>query len=89
MHLSDGKTIVAVASWLVAIEPAAEGQVRESLARLPGAEARSTVNGRLVVVSECASHDLEGLAERLRSIAGVMDVALVAAHEDRPEEAPE
>ena len=89
MHQSDGNTIVAVASWLVAIEPGTEEQVRKSLAHLPGAEARATVNGRLVVVSECATHDLEGFAERLRSIGGVMDVALVAAHEDRPEEAPE
>ena len=89
MHQRDGNAIVAVASWLVVVDPAAEEQVRESLAHLPGAEARTTVNGRLVVVSECAAHDLEGFADRLRSIAGVMDVALVAAHEDRPEEAPE
>ena len=89
MSQSDGEAIVAVASWLVVVEPAAEEQVRASLARLPGAEARSTVNGRLIVLSECANHDLEGFADRLRSIAGVMDVALVAAHEDRPEDAPE
>lgn len=89
MHQPDGNAIVAVASWLVAIEPAAEEGVRQALAHLPGAEARTTVNGRLVVVSECPSHDIEGFAEQLRSIAGVMDVALVAAHEDRPEEAPE
>jgi hypothetical protein len=37
MSQSDGEAIVAVASWLVVVEPAAEEQVRASLARLPGA----------------------------------------------------
>ena len=48
-----------VASWLVALESAAESRVRASLARWPDAEARSTVKGRLIVVSECGSHHLE------------------------------
>lgn len=85
---ADPQEIVAVASWLVALEPSTEEAVRASLALLDGAEARATVGGRLVVVSECPSHQIESFAERLRSIEGVMDVALVAAHEDRPEEAP-
>lgn len=84
---ADALAEIHIAGILVRTWPAAADAVAQAIRTIPGLElAIAAEGGRLVVVSECDSRLATlDLIDRIRALAGVLDVALVYQHAERAE----